>query len=215
VVRAALGCRMTADSTLARLLRWATPERPIELSMSRNNLPTLCCELGFTRGAEIGVWKGAFTAAFCEAHPSIHMLAVDPWLSYPAWLDTKNSMPPDQAVRIMEEAYGLARARLAPFNCTIVRAFSAEAARDVPDGSLDFVYIDGNHVEEAVYEDLALWAPKVRSGGFVAGHDYRAFKNKPTIHVIEAVQRYTAQHAIDPWFITAGDRTPSFLWVIE
>jgi len=206
---------MTAETTLARLFRWAPPTQlPIALQMSRNNLPGLCGELGFTRGAEIGVWKGAFTAAFCEAHPSIHMLAVDPWLSYPAWLDTKNQMPPDQAVRIMEEAYQDARTRLAPFRHTIVRTFSSDAARDVPDRSLDFVYIDGNHVEAAVFEDLTLWAPKVRPGGFVAGHDYRAFKNKPTIHVIEAVQRYTTEHAIDPWFITAADRTPSFLWVV-
>lgn len=205
---------MTPETTLARLLRWAPPS-PMPLQMSRNNLPGLCAELGFTRGAEIGVWKGAFTAAFCEAHPSIHMLAVDPWLSYPAWLDTKNALPPDQAARVMEEAYAIARARLAPLHCTIVRTFSADAAHDVEDASLDFVYIDGNHVEAAVYEDLTLWAPKVRVGGLVTGHDYRAFRNKPTIHVIEAVQRYTADHGIDPWFITAGDRTPSFLWVVR
>lgn len=191
------------------------PGPPIRLAMRRDDLPALCRVAGFTRGAEIGVWKGEFSAKFCEANPDLHILCVDPWLSYPAWLDTKNTMPPDQAVRVMEEAYDLARTRLAPFNHTIVRSFSVEAAKDVPDRSLDFAFIDGNHVEEAVYEDLTAWAPKVKSGGWIGGHDYRAFKNKPTIHVIEAVQRYTADHAIDPWFITAGDRTPSFLWVVD
>jgi hypothetical protein len=193
----------------------APPALPIPLRIGRAALPALCRSLGFTRGAEIGVWKGAYSASFCEANPNLHMLCVDPWLSYPAWLDTKNSMPPDQAVRVMSDAYDIARARLSPFTCTIMRTFSEDAAKDVPDRSLDFVYIDGNHVEQAVYEDLTLWAPKVRSGGVVAGHDYRAFSNKPTIHVIEAVQRYTAEYAIDPWFITAGDRTPSFLWVVR
>lgn len=202
------------DRLLARrVYRWG--ESPILLRMKRDELPALCRELGFRRGAEIGVWKGAYSAAFCEQNIGMHMLCVDPWISYPAWLDTKNSLPPDQAERFMEEAYRKAVARLAPLNCTIVRKFSSEAVVDVPDRSLDFVYIDGNHVFDAVTEDLTLWAPKVRPGGFVAGHDYRAFANKPTIHVIEAVQAYTNTHAIDPWFVLSDDRTPSFLWVVQ
>jgi hypothetical protein len=202
--------------TAGRLPTTPQTTRPIALQMGRADLPTLCRSLGFTKGAEIGVWKGAYSAAFCQANPQLHMLCVDPWLSYPAWLDTKNpDLPAEDAARWIDEAYQIARTRLAPLNCTIARMFSAEAAKYVPDRSLDVVYIDGNHVEAAVYEDLTLWAPKVRTGGIVAGHDYRAFTNKPTIHVIEAVQAYTTAHAIDPWYITAGDRTPSFLWAVR
>lgn len=203
---------MTAVELLSRSL----PARPpktgaIPLALSRTQLPALCASLGMRRGAEVGVWKGAFTAAFCAA--GLHMLAVDPWQSYPAWLDTKNDQPVEQAQRAMEAAYTLARARLAGLKVTILRQFSTDAARSVADGSLDLVYIDANHVEEAVVADLEAWAPKVRSGGIVAGHDYRAFSNKPTIHVIEAVQRYTRAHRIASWYVTARDRTPSFLWV--
>lgn len=181
--------------------------------MSRAHLPLLCLELGFTRGAEIGVWRGAYAAKFCEANPAMHMLCVDPWLSYPAWQDTKNSLAPDAQERLMAESYRDAVARLTPLNATIVRKFSAEAAKDVPDGSLDLVYIDANHVYDAVIEDLTIWSPKVRVGGLIAGHDYRVFDNKPTIHVVAAVTDFTRKHQIDPWFITAADRTPSFLWV--
>lgn len=208
---------VVATSALERLLAHprvkGSSGTPIALRMGRAELPALCRDLGFTRGAEIGVWKGVYSAAFCQA--GLHMLCVDPWVSYPAWLDTKNSLPPEQAAEFMAEAHQIACERLAPFNCTIVRKFSAEAAADVPDRSLDFVYIDGNHVYDAVIEDLTLWAPKVRAGGIVAGHDYRVFENKPTIHVVDAVQAYTAEHQIDPWFITAADRTPSFLWVVN
>ena len=191
------------------------PGLPIRLRMGRNDLPAFCREHGYTKGAEIGVWKGAFSAKFCEANPKLHMLCVDPWQSYPAWLDTKNLMDPEKAARFMEDSYALAVERLASLNCTIDRRFSADAVRDVPDHSLDFVYVDSNHVYDAVLQDLTLWAPKVRSGGFVAGHDYRAFTNKPTIHVIEAVQTYTKAHAIDPWYVLIGDKTPSFLWVVR
>lgn len=187
---------------------------PIKLPLSRMELPRICRDLGFTKGAEIGVWKGAYSAAFCDANPNLHMLCVDPWQSYPAWLDTKNSMPFEQASRLIASAHDEAVKRLSPLNCTIVREFSVKAAEGVEDQSLDFVYIDANHVYAAVLEDLAAWAPKVKSGGFVAGHDYRNFENKPTIHVIEAVNDYTTIHGIDPWFILAGDRTPSFLWVV-
>lgn len=205
------------QDAMRQLSRPFSPHRtfPVPLSMSRKHLPALCRAMGFTRGAEIGVWKGAYAALFCQAHPSIHMLCVDPWLSYPAWLDTKNAMPIEQATRIMNEAYETAQATLAGLNCTIVRAFSVDAAKDVADRSLDFVFIDGNHVYEAVLEDLAAWVPKVRPGGLVAGHDYRVFANKPTIHVVKAVQDYTQAHRIHPWFILSGDKTPSFLWMVR
>ncbi len=187
---------------------------PISLRMSRRDLPGLCRDCGFTTGAEIGVWEGEFSAKFCEANPALHLICVDPWLTYSGWLDTKLAQPLEHATRDMDAAFVKARTRLAPYNCRILRTFSVKAAYDVPDGSLDFVYIDGNHTEAAVTEDLVAWAPKVRSGGWIGGHDYRDFPNKPTIHVIEAVQAYTKARRIDPWFILAGDKTPSFLWVV-
>ncbi len=193
--------------------RTAEPGLPIQLDMSRNDLPALCRDLGFTRGAEIGVWKGAFATAFCLANPQMHMLCVDPWSSYPAWKDTKNELPLVEAKAFMAKAYRQARHKLDPLNTTIVRNHSKYAVKDVPDGSLDLLYVDANHVYDAVMQDVTLWAPKVRSGGIVAGHDFRIFSNKPTIHVVPAITDYTRAHGIDPWFTTAADRTPSWLWV--
>jgi hypothetical protein len=37
---------------------------------------------------------------------------------------------------------------------------------------IDFLFIDANHTEEAVFEDLAMWTPLVRLGGLIAGHDW-------------------------------------------
>jgi SAM-dependent methyltransferase len=54
----------------------------------------------------------------------------------------------------------------------VVREASPAAARHVPDGALDLVYIDGDHNYEPVKADLLAWLPKVRPGGWVAGHDY-------------------------------------------
>ena len=49
---------------------------------------------------------------------------------------------------------------------------SLEAAKLIPDGSLDFVYIDANHRYFEVSQDIRAWLPKVRPGGVLCGHDY-------------------------------------------
>lgn len=49
---------------------------------------------------------------------------------------------------------------------------SAEASREVKDGSLEFCYIDANHSYEYVMQDCRLWWPKVKIGGLLCGHDF-------------------------------------------
>lgn len=52
-----------------------------------------------------------------------------------------------------------------------VRKTSEEACKQFADGSLDFVYLDGDHTTKGITTDLHCWFPKVKSGGFIAGHD--------------------------------------------
>ena len=52
-----------------------------------------------------------------------------------------------------------------------IEKFSWDAVNDIPD-NLDFVYIDGEHTEEAVTKDMELYYPKVKVGGVFAGHDF-------------------------------------------
>lgn len=46
------------------------------------------------------------------------------------------------------------------------------AAKNYADESLDMVFIDGDHSTEAVKRDIALWWPKVKKCGILAGDDY-------------------------------------------
>jgi hypothetical protein len=186
---------------------------PVELPWKRRDLPRLTRKLGFRKGAEIGVWKGDFSAHFCRSNPRVHMLCIDPWTQYEGWVDPKGVHP--DSVRMLEGAHREAVTRLSGFYCTIIRARSTEAARDVSNRSLDFVYIDGNHGYDAVLQDLAVWSKKIRPGGFLSGHDYRESSAKPSIEVKAAVDAFTRQRGIDPWFILTGDRTPSFIWEIR
>lgn len=54
----------------------------------------------------------------------------------------------------------------------LLRCSSVEAARHMEDRSLDLVYIDGDHSYEAVKSDILCWLPKVKHGGYIAGHDF-------------------------------------------
>eukprot|EP00549_Striatella_unipunctata_P024437 CAMPEP_0118682136 /NCGR_PEP_ID=MMETSP0800-20121206/5326_1 /TAXON_ID=210618 ORGANISM="Striatella unipunctata, Strain CCMP2910" /NCGR_SAMPLE_ID=MMETSP0800 /ASSEMBLY_ACC=CAM_ASM_000638 /LENGTH=131 /DNA_ID=CAMNT_0006578509 /DNA_START=66 /DNA_END=461 /DNA_ORIENTATION=+ len=53
----------------------------------------------------------------------------------------------------------------------VLRMLTSEAVRYIPDDSLDFLHLDARHDYCGALEDLQLYWPKVKSGGFVA-HDY-------------------------------------------
>lgn len=182
---------------------------PIVTALSRLQFPRLFHDLGYRVGAEIGVWRGEFAEALCRGIPDLQLRCVDPWLPYEHYREKKN-----RGDRLTE-AYDEARRRLHGFTCHLDRRMSAEAAVDVPDGSLDFVYIDANHGEAFVRQDLECWSPKVRRGGIVAGHDYGTKDRHAVIEVQAAVDAFTADHQIAPWFVASGDKSHSFFWVVS
>lgn len=65
-----------------------------------------------------------------------------------------------------------------------IRMKSVDAASLYDNQSLDFVFIDGSHDYEFVKKDIEVWLPKIKSGGFLGGHDYYE-KDHP--EVIQAV----------------------------
>ena len=167
---------------------------------TRDELAILFNELGYKTGAEIGVKRGWFSNLLCESIPDLKLLCVDPWTKY------SRSVGDERA----EQHYKVAAKVLSPYNATLMRMTSMEAVKEIPNDSLDFVYIDGLHDFDSVILDLIHWTPKVRIGGIVSGHDY--------IHhfeggVIQAVNAYTYAHNIHSWYITKGEPLPSFYWV--
>lgn len=179
----------------------------VKTKAGRADFARLTAQLGFTRGAEIGVWKGKWSAHLCKHNPALHMLCVDRWATYPEYGDSRNRAD------ALEAAHAEAVRVLSAYRCTILREASVTAAAQVPDGSLDFVYIDANHGEAFVRQDLEAWAPKVRAGGLISGHDYLWRPERPYIEVKAAVDRFVASRRIRPVFVLAGDLIPSFAWV--
>lgn len=67
---------------------------------------------------------------------------------------------------------------------------SESYAKKVNDSSLDVVYIDGDHKYSSVINDLHLWYPKIKSGGFLCGHDYSKRPNHKHVGVNQAVDEF-------------------------
>jgi hypothetical protein len=54
----------------------------------------------------------------------------------------------------------------------------------------------------------------VKPGGIIAGHDYRKFQHGYPCHVIEAVSAWHDCYGEpEKWWLTMGDKSPSYLWV--
>ncbi len=185
-----------------------TPKQ-VDLTMGRAGLALLFAELGFTRGAEIGVERGLYAEVLCQVNPALTLFAIDPWEAYPGYREHISQGK-------MEAFYLEAQARLAPYEAHLVRARAVEAADGFEEESLDFVYIDGNHEFLHVAQDLHHWEKKVRLGGLVAGHDFSRRMGRGYInHVKDVVQAWVYAHGIRPLFILRGDRSASWFYVRE
>lgn len=171
----------------------------IDLSgCTRDELPALCVSLGFKFGAEVGVYKAAYSEQFAKA--GMLWFAVDPWEAFDGQGRTQ------QRQERQDFLFGHATRVLAPYpNATILRKPSLEAARLFRDGSLDIVYVDGDHTFAAVAADLYAWYPKVKSGGILSGHDYD-FLTKPgstnvICHVGPVVDAFVQAFRIPRYYI--------------
>lgn len=72
----------------------------------------------------------------------------------------------------------------------LIKLKSVEAAGRLENDSLDFVYIDACHQEEAVFADLCAWWPKLRPGGLLAGHDIVEYGTDWSYKIQRALTRF-------------------------
>ncbi len=128
-------------------------------------------------GAEIGVLDGDFSARILRWAAPRKLWLIDPWAYQP---DHSESLFGSERMSQgrMDARYEAVRQRFAPEiergQVEIIRDFSDRASMLIPNGSLDFVYVDGLHTYEGVKSDLANYYPKLKSGGLIFGDDYRS-----------------------------------------
>lgn len=114
------------------------------------------------RGAELGVWQGATLEYLLRVHPALHMIGVDHW--QPVGTYAGKDMTAARAA-------ALAIAARYPDRCRILESPTVDAAINIDDASLDFVFVDASHDQPSVSADIRAWRSKVRAGGLLTGHD--------------------------------------------
>jgi hypothetical protein len=144
---------------------------PLELhQVSAHGLVPYIKQLGNNLvGCELGV---------CRAHNLIYLLdraeevkmtyAIDPYTPYidepwglisqeeiNGWRDTAFDILKDCGDRVK-----------------FLQMTSAEAVNHIPDNSLDYIFIDGDHNYQPVLDDCRAYWSKVKPGGIFAGHDW-------------------------------------------
>ena len=144
-----------------------------------------------TVGAELGVFTGLFSEVILEvARPAVLHL-VDPWWLlygelYPDWgAYTAGGTLPTRVAH--DAAAARAKAHRDACEVEIHVSTSADWLRDLPDASLDWVYIDSTHQYRDTLEELTQLREKIRPDGIVLGDDWRPEPSDPHHGVFRAV----------------------------
>ena len=153
---------------------------------------------GFTKGAEIGCYKGQTTSHLLRNCFNLELIAVDLWKFKPEVycemeLEIRSKEDQKTVFNIFKKAVNPYR-----MNLKILRGVSWEMAEQVDDGSLDFIFIDADHGYKSVKKDILAWAPKVKKGGLISGHDI----NLPGVYqaVQELIQDSKAAGYDNIWY---------------
>jgi cephalosporin hydroxylase len=132
--------------------------------------PRMVVEIGTHRGGTLACWAAV-------AHPNAHLVSID----VPSLEDGLGTTDSD-----------LARLRglIAPHQRlhairgdSHARATYEQLLRVLDDEAVDLLWIDGDHSDSGVRQDVRVYAPLVRVGGLVALHDIHENPDFPRIQV--------------------------------
>lgn len=117
---------------------------------------------------EIGVYKGEFSEYLLNNTNTEKLYLIDPYKNFNIedYTDAINNHD-------MEKNYQLALEKVSKFTnrFEFIKKTSDSAIELFADDSIDFVYIDGNHAYQYVYNDLENYWKKVKPGGILMGDD--------------------------------------------
>lgn len=137
---------------------------------NREKLNEFLTTRNITTVIEVGSWLGSsatFMASLLPEHGKVY--TVDHWLGN----DNSNNHP--DIARRLPSAYQQFLSNVIHKNVARkvipIRMKSLEAAQAL-NVLADLIYIDANHEEKSVYNDIMAWYPKLKKGGIMCGDDY-------------------------------------------
>lgn len=159
----------------------------------RVNYAELIKKYPHKRGVEVGVLRGDNAATLLERLPGLEKLyCVDHWAN------------PEFMINYIDKVK-----RYRPRFKTMCME-SVEASTFFENESLDFVFIDANHVYRNVISDIVCWVPKIKKGGIISGHDYVDYVKERTPNP----PAYDVKGAVDKLFPKAANQGQVW-WLVK
>lgn len=119
-------------------------------------------------GCELGVSFGFNLVYFLENLPNISKVyAIDPYQPYD---DPPGGYVTEEVINQVKSLF-LTNIDRYQSKVKFLNLPSDDAHFDIPNNTLDYIFIDGDHSYQAVKKDMSHYYSKVKTGGVFAGHD--------------------------------------------
>ena len=125
---------------------------------------------------EIGSWKGKSTYCIAKGLKNGKIIAIDP---FDASGDQQSAIRYRalQGDTILLKQFKERMNNLGVINkIDIYQGFSQEFVNVI--SAIDFLFIDGDHSIEGCYADFVNYSPHIKTGGYIAFHDYYASRSE-------------------------------------
>jgi len=162
--------------------------------------------------AEIGVWQGEYAEAIVKNNNPKELYLIDKW----DVLELKNESYAEyfQHFTKTEQFIDVYNSVLDKFSyhegIKLIRDDSVKASSIFDDQFFDWVYIDADHSYEGVTNDLNAYYSKVKTGGYICGHDWN---NSEDEGVTYAVLDFVEKNNIEFFGLTNEDNCASYVLV--
>lgn len=171
------------------------------IDLNRYHIPDLIKLYNYKNYTEIGIAKGDFILNVLARTKINIAYGVDPFLPLTSnqcgWNGTNICI--DQEIQNQNKSNCLKKLEHHKNRFKFYNLSSVDYGKSLQDNTLDIVFIDGDHSEEGVTNDLEIYYKKIRKGGLLVGHDYGGdFGNcEKVVNVKPAVDKFCRNNNID------------------
>ena len=151
--------------------------------------------------AEVGVWEGNFSQNIFDICKPKELFLIDPWLAQPEFQNTGFGRSSEEK---MDDMYQGVRNRFSENpEVRVVRGMSHTILEKLENHSLDWVYLDGNHNEPFIGQDIEICLRKVKMNGIIAGDDF---------HWMTTELGAPVKRAVEAMIALLGDKAQLRVW---
>lgn len=122
---------------------------------------------------EIGLWLGRSTAylgvEIINSGKPVRWIGIDHFNGQPEIVGWRAELVSQSHAMFLENTAPIAAKLQDRFRLLVSK--SVPAAEQIPDDSVDVVWLDGAHDYSGVTADIQAWWPKLKVGGFIGGDD--------------------------------------------